>query len=63
MELFSFLPISLDISTSIVILILTLIGIYWFWFKPRSSLSTKSEDMIKTIKTLQPYVEIDFLFV
>ena len=57
MELFSFLPASLDASTSIIILIITLIGVYWFWFKPRSSNLAKSEDVIKTIKNLQSYVD------
>ena len=60
MGLFSFLFDSLDASTSIIVLIITLIGVYWFWFKPRSSKPTKSEDVIKTIKNLQTYVENDF---
>jgi hypothetical protein len=63
MELFSFLPMSLDINTSIIILIFTLIGIYWFWFKPRSSVPIKSEDVIKTIRNLQTSVSIYFRFV
>jgi hypothetical protein len=56
MELFSFIPISLDITTSVTISILTFIGVYWFWLKPRLASSTKSEDVIKTIKNLQTYV-------
>jgi hypothetical protein len=53
MELLSFIPVSLDLTTSIIILILTLMGAYWFWLKPRLSSSTKSDDVIRTIKNLQ----------
>jgi hypothetical protein len=53
MELFSYIPTSLDITTSIVVLILTVIFIYWYWIKPSLSSSTKPKDVITTIKTLQ----------
>ena len=56
MELFSLFSMSFDMTSSVVITIIALIGVYWFWFKPRSSSSTKPEDMIKTIRNLQPFV-------
>lgn len=59
MELFSFLPVSLDMVTSIIILIITFIGFYWFWLKPRLSSSTKPDEIIKTIKNLQTYININ----
>jgi len=58
MELFSFIPASVDITTLIIILILTLIGVYWFWLKPSLSSSTPSNDIIKTINDLQTYIDL-----
>ena len=49
MELFSFVFTSFDIATSIVLLIITLIGVYWFWLKPRVSSSSNPNDVKDTL--------------
>ncbi|CAF0827749.1 unnamed protein product [Rotaria sordida] len=53
MELFSFVFTSFDIATSIVLLIITLIGVYWFWLKPRVSSLSKSNDVKDTLRNFK----------
>lgn len=53
MGLFSWLLASFDLSTTIITVILLIIGLYWFWIRPRLSSSSSSDDVLKTIKNLQ----------
>ena len=46
MDLFSFT--NFDITTSIFVLVITVIGVYWFWLKSRLSSPTNSQAVIKT---------------
>ncbi|CAF3540558.1 unnamed protein product, partial [Adineta steineri] len=54
-----FIPfLAFDITSTIVISIITVIGIYWFWLKPRLSSSNNSNDILKTIRPLKPGNEL-----
>ncbi|CAF0881398.1 unnamed protein product [Adineta steineri] len=54
-----FIPfLAFDITSTIVVLIITVIGIYWFWLKPRLSSSNNSNDILKTIRPLRPGNEL-----
>ena len=61
MELFSFLPVSLDFTTSIAISVLTLLGVYWFWLKPRGTQTTRNDVFIRPIQPLKEYILVDFV--
>ncbi|CAF4390704.1 unnamed protein product, partial [Adineta steineri] len=54
-----FIPfLAFDKTTTIVVSIITVIGIYWFWLKPRLSSSNNSNDILKTIRPLKPGNEL-----
>jgi NADPH-ferrihemoprotein reductase len=54
MELFSSLSISFDLIISIVVLLITsIIGIYWFWIKPSQSTNNKTNNVQIAIQSLK----------